>query len=246
MTRWMEQTWPRLAERAGEATVAILPLGAVEAHGPHLPVGTDVWIAEAMAREGARRLGERGVAAWVLPALAYAPAPFADGFAGTLSIRAETVVALVADVARAVARRGVGTLVLASSHFDPAQVAALRAAEAEAAGIAGLRVLFPDLTRRALAERLGAEFRSGACHAGRYETSILLAERPGLVDRAAARALPELAIPLPEAMRAGRTSFAAAGLADAYCGDPARASAEEGRELVARLGEILAEAVAGG
>jgi creatinine amidohydrolase len=244
MKQWMERSSPWLASRAGATAVAILPLGAVEAHGPHLPVGTDVWIAEAMAREGARRLGERGVGALVLPALAYAPAPFADGFAGTLSIGTETVVALVVDVARAVARRGVGTLALASSHFDPAQVAAVRTAVERAAEIDGLRVVFPDLTRRALAARLGDEFRSGACHAGRYETSILLAERPELVDRAAARALPAVDLALPAAIAAGHGSFEAAGMGDAYCGDPARATAEEGRELVARLGEILAEAVA--
>jgi creatinine amidohydrolase len=242
----MEQPTPRLAERAGAAAVAILPLGAVEAHGPHLPVGADVWIAEAMAREGARRLGERGVAAYVLPSLAYAPAPFADGFAGTLSIGAETIVALVVDVARALARRGVGTLALASSHFDPAQVAALRTAVERSEAIDGLRVVFPDLTRRALAARLGDEFRSGSCHAGRYETSILLAERPDLVDRGAMGELPSVTIALPDAMRAGHASFEAAGMPDAYCGEPARASAAEGRELVARLGEILAEAVAGG
>ena len=53
---WAERSFPELGEatRVGKA-VAILPLGAVEAHGPHLPVGTDVWIAEAMARSGARQ-----------------------------------------------------------------------------------------------------------------------------------------------------------------------------------------------
>jgi len=244
IVQWAERAYRDLEAEPQAATVAILPLGAVEAHGPHLPVGTDVWIAEAMARDGARRLRHSGIAAWILPSLAYAPAPFADGFAGTLSVRAETVTALVVDIAVAVARRGVATLALASAHFDPAQVAAIRSAVAEAAAIDGLRVVFPDLTRRALAERLGDEFRSGACHAGRYETSILLAERPELVDRATASLLPELPVALPEAMRSGQSTFEVAGLADAYCGDPARASAAEGRELVARLGEILAEAVA--
>jgi creatinine amidohydrolase len=69
--------------------VAILPTGAMEAHGPHLPLSTDVIIAEAMARDGAARLAARGMEAVLLPALAWTPAPFAAGFPGTLSIRPE-------------------------------------------------------------------------------------------------------------------------------------------------------------
>ncbi|KAB2949391.1 MAG: creatininase family protein, partial [Thermoanaerobaculia bacterium] len=180
--RWAERRWPELAGARG--TVAILPLGAIEAHGPHLPLGTDVVIAEAMAREGARLLAEGGVATHVLPALAYAPAPFAEAFPGTLSIRPQTLVALLLDLAGALAVRGVEVLALANAHFDPAQVGALREAAARIAAGGRPRVAFPDLTRRALAAGLGAEFRSGACHAGRYETSIVLAERPELVAEA--------------------------------------------------------------
>lgn len=239
--RWDEQSYPRL--RGIERAVAVLPLGAVEAHGPHLPTGTDVVIAEAMAREGVRRLRAEGVAAFVLPAIAYAPAPFADEFSGTLSIRPETLAALIEDVAAALARRGVAVLALASSHFDPAQVSTLRetAARIEASGAP--RIVFPDLTRRSLAALLTEEFRSGACHAGRYETSILLAERPDLVDEAARSELGEVPVSLVEAARAGLPTFAAAGMPAAYCGAPAEADSGEGREIVARLGEILATAV---
>lgn len=223
--------------------VAILPLGAVEAHGPHLPVGTDTWIAEAMAREGAERLAKGGLSAVVLPSLAYAPAPFANAHAGTLSIRPETLAALVGDIGLAVAARGVAVLALANAHFDPAQVGALRSAVERLRQSGRLRVAFPDLTRRRLAERLGEEFRSGACHAGRYESSILLACRPELVDNAARLLLPPLPVSLVEAAGRGEKTFEEAGLTLAYCGDPAAASAEEGRALIAELGAILAEEV---
>ena len=239
--RWMEASYPQLAAAAGG--VAILPLGALEAHGPHLPVGTDVWIAGAMARAGAACLGAAGVPAFVLPPLAFAPAPCADGFPGTLSIRPETLTALVVDVAEALAERGVAVLALANAHFDPAQVAALRAAVTQIAARGRPRVAFPDLTRRALAARLTEEFRSGACHAGRYETSILLAERPDLVDEAERAGLPELPVALGGAARGAPASFRALGLDAAYCGAPAAATSAEGRATVARLGELLAEAV---
>ena len=244
---WQEQSYQQLeaafAGGPGGPAVAILPLGAVEAHGPHLPVGTDILIAEAMAREGAEKLGKEGIVAVVLPALAYAPAPFANEVAGTLSIRPETLSALVVDLGSAVLLRGFQVLALASAHFDPAQVRALRSAVDELRRSGRLRVVFPDLTRRQLAERLGEEFRSGACHAGRFESSLLLAERPELVDDAARRRLPPLPVSLVEAARSGHVTFKDAGLHLAYCGDPAAASAEEGRRLVAELGAILAEAV---
>jgi creatinine amidohydrolase len=241
--RWEEQRYPELEAAAGERTVAVLPLGAVEAHGPHLPVGADARIAEAMARAGVRRLAAAGVRAWVLPTFAYAPAPFAEAFAGTLAIGSETLVSVVVDLAAALAGRGVAVLALANAHFDPAQVAALRRA-AERIAVAGRpRLAYPDLTRRTLAARLTEEFRSGACHAGRYETSILLAESPGEVDLEAAAALPELPVSLSEAARGGVGDFVAAGLERAYCGAPAEATAEEGRRTVEVLGELLAESV---
>ena len=108
----------------------------------------------------------------MLPSLAYAPAPFANAHPGTLSIRPETLTALVVDLASAVAARGIAVLALANAHFDPAQVAALRKAVEELRNSGRLRVAFPDLTRRRLAERLGEEFRSGACHAGRRPGSL--------------------------------------------------------------------------
>jgi creatinine amidohydrolase len=241
---WQEQSFTRLEEEfARGPVVAILPLGAVEAHGPHLPVGADIWIAEAMARDGAEKLGRDGTVAVVLPSLAYAPAPFADRHAGTLTIRTETLTALVLDIASSAERRGVSILALANAHFDPAQVGALRSAVEELRSLCPVRVVYPDLTRRRMAERLGEEFSSGACHAGRYETSILLACRPDLVDERARILLPSLPVSLVDAARRGQANFIEAGLALAYCGDPAAASAEEGRAFVDELGAILAESV---
>ena len=243
MRHWGEARYPELEGIAGRRAAALLPLGAIEAHGPHLPLGTDIVIAEAMAREGARRLAEAGIESWILPAIPYAPAPFADGFAGTLSIAPATLAALLEDLATAVAARGVAVLAIVNVHFDPAQVTTVREAAARITERGRPTLVFPDLTRRALAARLTDEFRRGACHAGRFESSILLAERPELVDDGARRALAAREISLSDAIRRGETRFEEAGLAEAWCGDPAAASAAEGREIVATLGAILREAV---
>jgi creatinine amidohydrolase len=237
-------TWKDVGRLTAGRLVAILPAGAIEAHGPHLPLGTDVIIAEAMARDGAARLADQGIDVLVLPSLPFAPAPFGAAFPGTIDAPASATAAVVTAIVHDLARHGVQLTVLANAHHDPANVEALRAAAEVMDGTDGRPALvFPDLTRRRWAERLTDEFRSGACHAGRYETSILLAERPELVNQEVMAALPPNPRSLVDAMRDGRETFVDAGGAEAYFGWPAEASAAEGQMIVGVLGAILCEAV---
>jgi creatinine amidohydrolase len=238
-----ELTWEDVRDLDRSRTVALLPVGAIEAHGPHLPLGTDNLIATAMARAAARRLGERGFGALLLPALAYTAAPFGSAFAGTLSVAPATVTALVADVAQEVTRHGFAALAVANAHLDPTHLGALAEARRLAEARGARPVVCPDLTRRANAARLTDEFRTGACHAGRFEGSVVLAERPDLVRMAVARALPPVPASLSTAIRDGATSFEQAGGPRAYFGAPAEATAEEGAATIAALGDILADAV---
>ena len=85
-----EQSWSEVADLDRGRAVLILPVGALEAHGPHLPLNTDVVIARAMAEAGAAQLQERGRSAWVLPPLHYTSAGFAAGFPGTISVSPST------------------------------------------------------------------------------------------------------------------------------------------------------------
>ena len=236
-------SWPAFAALSVERLVAVLPLGALEAHGPHLPLGTDIVIAEAMARDGAARLSARGMDVVVLPALPVAPAPFAAGFAGTVDTPAAATTSMVVGIARSLRRHGVRLVVLANAHHDPTHVAAIRAAVVQANGENGTLLVFPDLTRRRWASHLTEEFQSGACHAGRYEGSIVLAEVPHLVDRAQLQHLPPNPASLVDAIGRGDRSFAQAGGPQAYFGWPADASADEGQRTIQSLGIILEEAV---
>jgi creatinine amidohydrolase len=235
-------TWKEAARLDPARTVAMLPVGAIEAHGPHLPLATDGIIAEAMVAAAADRLLGRGLVSVLLPTLPYTAAPFAAAFPGTLSLRPETVTALLADLARALAASGLRLLAIANAHLDPAHLGSLHAGAA-AARAAGLAVAFPDLTRKPWALRLTPEFKSGACHAGRFEGSVVLAARPDLVREPLRLTLPPNPASLSAAIRAGKSSFAEAGGPEAYFGDPAAATREEGEETIGVLGEILAEAV---
>ncbi len=237
-----EEVRPILAAGA----VALFPVGSTEAHGPHLGLGADVAIAQAAALRAAARFGEQGGApgvraALVLPALGYGVTDFARGFSGTLSVPSATVSALVRDVGRAALAAGFRALVVVNAHLEPAHIAAIRSA-VETLRAEGLRAAFADNTKKPWALELGEEFRSGACHAGEYETSIVMAARPEMVREAVRTALEDNPRSLSEAIRAGRDSFEAAGGPRAYFGYPARAGADKGEQFLDALAHGIVEA----
>jgi creatinine amidohydrolase len=207
--------------------VHLLPLGATEPHGPHAPLATDTIISVGICRRAAERLrGELDVL--VLPALPYGVTRYGADFPGAISIGEETLRSLVTEVCS-----GLERVVLVNSHLEPEQVWTLR----------DLGLPLFDVTRRARAERLTDEFRAGAGHAGRYETSLVLADRPELVDRERMRTLAAKMIDMPAAIRSGQTSFVAMGMDQAYAGAPAEATAEEGEETFAVLADMLVELI---
>jgi creatinine amidohydrolase len=122
-----------------------------------------------------------------------------------------------------------------NAHLEPRHVEAVRRAVAGT----GVTVAFPDKTERRWARTLTDEFKRGACHAGSYETSLVLAAEPGAVREAARANLPELAIDLAHAMRAGVRTFEEAGAASAYFGAPAQASRAEGDAIYALLAQMI-------
>jgi creatinine amidohydrolase len=239
-----EQSWTKIRDLLDGIwpVVAILPCGATEAHGPHLPLNTDVIISEGMARRAVPLLEAQGIAALILPPVAYAPADCAAAFPGTLTVSAEAARQIILDIASGLKQQGFACLALANSHFDPANVAMLRDT-AEAARACGLPVAFPDFTRRKLAQLLTDEFISGACHAGQYETSLVMADQPMLVDENIRCMLADNPLSLVTAFAHGATNFTEAGGPEAYFGSPAKATVKEGNESYFIMANILADAV---
>ncbi len=242
MTEWAKCTWTEARELLSKNLVALLPIGCTEPHGPHLPLDTDVTIALAQARRAAELLGEQRVAAIVLPPIAYGVTNYTDGFAGRVTIRPGTLWALVEDVITAVEQEGVLQVVLVNGHLEPAHVAVLRGVVLDHAkrGPMKAQAILADVSRKRWAATLGEEFQSGDCHAGRYESSLVLHADPANV-RASRSALPAVKIDLLIKMKAGVSNFREAGASEAYCGDPAAASADEGRDLTERLARVVVE-----
>jgi creatinine amidohydrolase len=215
MTQLGERTWPEIDGRP----TLLVPVGSTEQHGPHLPLDTDARVAAAVAVRAA------GAGLLVAPPVAYGASGEHEGFPGTVSIGHEALRLLLLELGRSAARWA-GRLLFVNGHGGnvPTLVEAVRLLRYEGRDAAWF-----------------ACSPGGDAHAGRTETSLLLALAPGLVgpDRAAGNpaALGEL---LP-AMRAGGV---AAVSPNGVLGDPAGASAEEGERLLTWMTDALVAALA--
>jgi creatinine amidohydrolase len=235
--------WTRLAALARAGAAALLPVGSTEAHGPHLPLAVDVLIAEEVCVRVSRRLGERGDEAVIFPAVAYSLTDFAAAFAGTVSVSADASRQYLTEVLCGIARHGFRRIAVLNHHLEPAHFQVVHEAARAASEKTGAGIAVPDHRKRPVSARLGEEFVHGGSHAGWYETSLMMAVAPERVDEAARRALPELAVDLPAKIKAGAKDFAACGGPDAYFGNPAAATREDGERLLEVLVETSAAAL---
>lgn len=171
--------WPAI--RAG-ATTVILPLGATEQHGPHLPLGTDTIRAEALAE----RLAERLPGSLVAPALPFGCSDEHSGFPGLLGLEAETLASVVVDLARRMVGWGIRRLVLLSAHGGNG-AALERALTMLRHELPGLEVWTNEHLETIARTVLEISHRDGiyasavGLHAGEGETSEMLHLRPDLV-----------------------------------------------------------------
>jgi creatinine amidohydrolase len=233
--RLAELTWTEAAELRTRDPIVLLPVGSTEAHGPHLPLGTDAILSDELALRAAAALEAEGRVVVIAPTLAYAITDYAGEFAGTISLSAATATALVEEICARLVTSGFRRVCLVNSHLEPAHVTSLKEACARVQAATGQAVAFADQLERRWARTLTDEYKRGACHAGSYETSLVLAARPELVREAARRGLAEMPIDLARAMKEGKRTFGEAGAPEAYFGNPAAATVEEGNDIYARL-----------
>ena len=229
---------------AGRA-VAIVPVGSVEPHGPHLPLDTDTTISEVCASRAVAVLAAKGIRAVVAPSVPYGVTDYASGFAGAIGVPAAALTAMLRGIAEKLLATGFAHVSFVNNHLEPAHDAAVRAA------IDGLQrgaasVACP-LTRR-WGRTLSDEFKRGDCHAGRYETSLVMAAGKSVREEFAA--LPSLDVSLAVAIKEGKSTFAEIGLPRAYTGAPKEATREEGEglydKLVTMVGTEIEEGLAAG
>lgn len=224
-----EMTYEEVAALRDAVAVAIVPVGSVEPHGPHLPLHTDTLISETCAARAVSELAKKNVRAVVAPAVPYGVTDYAGGFAGAIGVPAEALTAMLRGIAQKLLATGFAHVCFVNNHLEPAHDAAVRAAiEGLPEGAASVAC---PLTRR-WGRTLSDEFKRGDCHAGRYETSLVIAAGGRVGD---ASSLPTIGTSLADAIRAGKKTFAEIGLDRAYTGAPSEATRDEGESLYERL-----------
>ncbi|MEI8251289.1 MAG: creatininase family protein [Synechococcus sp. ELA057] len=174
--------WPEVQRQAGRSgSTVIWPFGAIEQHGPHLPLVTDALFAERVCAAVLERL-DPALPVWSLPVQSFGFSPEHLGFPGTLSLSAELLIRIVVSVGSHLAASGFSRLVLLNAHGG--QIGLLEAAARELrAGHPQLAVLPCFLWRgpEGIAERIPEPERSEGLHAGLAETSLMLHLEPGCV-----------------------------------------------------------------
>jgi creatinine amidohydrolase len=187
---WLEMTWQDIAGARTERWIAVLPLAAIEQHGPHLPLGVDSFIAEAYLSR-AREMLPDDLPVTFLPIQRVGISTEHLAYSGTLTFSAQTAIAAWTELGESLARAGLRKLVMVTSHGGNVAAMELVARDLRAR----LRMLaitvgwhrfgYPDGV-------FSSKEKKHGIHAGDIETSLMLAAKPDTVQfRKAARATPE-------------------------------------------------------
>ncbi|HEY0329590.1 MAG TPA: creatininase family protein [Rhodopseudomonas sp.] len=243
---WTAIRWPDFTDTDAARWIAVLPLAATEQHGPHLPLGTDICIAEAYLSR-VRALLPASVPASFLPLQPVGISTEHIAYPGTLTLPAELAIAAWSAIGDSVAQAGLRKLVIVTSHGGNSAAMSLVAQTLRARH--GMLAVTTSWSRFGVPEGLfdADELRHGI-HGGAVETSIMLAHAPELVrgDQIADFQPASLAIerqfqrlstqrPAPLAWQAEDLNRSGA------VGDATKASAEAGRLLIAHGARAFCE-----
>ncbi len=168
------------AEIEGGRTTVVVGFGATEQHGPHLPIGTDAFLGDAVALGVAERLD-----AFVAPTVRVGCSEHHMSFPGTISLRAETLHAIAADVVNSLARHGFTRIVLVPTHggnFKPIADAVEKmrpVGDVEVIAVTDIQALLDTIVKGS--GEMGISSNVAGTHAGEWETSIMLHLKPELI-----------------------------------------------------------------
>ena len=251
LTEEMSWTEIRDAINSGKKTV-LLVVGSVEQHGPHLPTITDSLVGKYVAQQAAVKLGDTLVAPVMQPGLA----EHHLGFPGTISLNFDDFNRFLTDYCTSLAQAGFKNIVLISAHggnTDTMIAYAPRIAKQllnQADVYVATGAVNPEETRKrlALATKYHVSLGKAGVHAGWFETSMVLAIRPDLVDMSKAEeGLDQDSFYMPENAKRTQMRGFAVGVkpysANGILGDPRGATADAGRELLELQIEELAKTV---
>ena len=173
---WAELTWPEAEEKLKRVDVALLPVGAIEQHGPHLPLDIDAFDAEYLAKRVAETCSDPKP--FVLPLIPYGVSYHHDDFMGTISVSNEILSKLVYEIGISVARQGIKKLIIINGHGDNAPSLSFAAQMINRDAKIFVAV---DTGETSDVDMENISSTPNDVHAGEIETSTSLAIRPHLV-----------------------------------------------------------------
>lgn len=233
--------------RAAAGAVLVLPAGATEQHGPHLPAGTDTLNVEHIARTAAEQLAARAgatVPVVVAPALPFGSSDHHLPFGATLSLDSEVLLRALRSLGRSAVASGFERLFLLNGHGGNQEI--VRLAGRDLSRDLGVHVAsgaWWELARDEIEVAGGSALGRVPGHAGAFETSAVLALRPELVGEPTSRpAPPTSGPPLPtSALRIERPGMWTS--IDGFSDDPSRARAEVGARCLEAAAGVVALAI---
>jgi creatinine amidohydrolase len=226
-----EMTSSEFAEAVERDPVVILPIGATEAHGPHLPLGTDSFQPEAIADVVAERVN-----GLVAPAIKYGQHSSTRNLPGTIGISALTLRAIIVDILESLHRNGIRKILIISGHAGSVHMAMIKDACEDVVRRYQMDVVF--LTDYDIGKDVQEEIGAGPGdgHGGMMETSRIMAIRPDLVPKNRTKG---------EFVSAGYTvlSDPERCYPQGFVGDAAKASAQAGNRLNDYIIDALTELI---
>jgi creatinine amidohydrolase len=239
-----EFTWPEIRDAVAQNRVAVLPVGTIEQHGPHLPLVTDVLTASEISRRAVREIPGEAV---LLPSVFYAFNEHHLDFPGTIAVRGDTFINYVTDIGRSLAHHGFRKILLVNGHGSnvPFLDIAARNITNETPAICAMAPWWNLLPKQLLKDLRESEFPGGMAHGCELETSVLLYLRGDLVQMdKAERDLPvqrseffywDLQSPSPVFFQEFFSRYSRTGT----LGDPTKASVHKGELFVKAAVETM-------
>lgn len=224
---------PEVDARLTRDSIIVLPLGAIEQHGPHLPLNTDFVVADAAARSAVERVGEQ-VDAWLLPTLPFTKSNEHLWAAGTMSLTAETLMKVLDDLGRSIATTPARRLMFINGHGGNSALVAMMNREIRLRHGLQTFLAHPHMPADQGGPSSANELGMGI-HGGMDETSVMLHLRPDLVDMdLAVRRVPEKLSENEQVRFGGRVAFGWLSndfFPDGHIGDPTGATADIGARM---------------
>jgi creatinine amidohydrolase len=179
--RYEEFSWPEIRDAVAQNRVALLPVGTIEQHGPHLPLVTDVLTAGEISRVAVERAPEQAI---LLPPVYYSFNEHHMDFPGTIAIQGETVIGYVTDIGVSLARHGFRKILLVNGHGSnvPFLDIAARNITNRTEAICAMVSWWTLIPKSVMSKLRESEYPGGMAHGCELETSVLLHLRPDLVQ----------------------------------------------------------------